>query len=75
MSARCDLHELENCALCNGDVAKLESSTREPLTSVLAASYAGYCGACGKPVEVGDLIGIPPGGGRWVRMKCCGIES
>lgn len=84
MSARCDLHELENCGLCNGAAKRLEESLTEPEidTSVpleripggvsIYSQFPGTCDGCGNWYPKDTPIFRPSNNSMgWVRIECC----
>lgn len=88
MSARCDLHELENCGLCNGAAKRFEASikddypatdeTRPPLPQLpggvsIYSQFGGTCDGCGRRYLPNTPIFRPRDNSTgWVVIECCG---
>lgn len=82
-TAICDLHELTNCAICNGDLKRQESSLMAPAPvdgqapkipggTTIFAHWGGVCAACGGRYEATDLIYRPYDDSEgWLGVDCC----
>lgn len=84
MTGPCDLHELSNCGLCNGDAKRLEGTliddaidTSAPLPLIPGgvstyARFPGNCDGCGRRYPQDTPI-FRPSDNRtgWVVIECC----
>jgi len=82
----CEKHEISNCAICNGDAARLDAlladpgppPTREdalpirPGAKVIWARFGGSCAGCGRRYERDTVIFSPFGDAGWYGYDCCG---
>lgn len=62
------------CALCrdNGLGPDPSDETHPPSTPSVSARFAGKCGGCGDPIQVGDTITLVDEG--WV-CEACSVEG
>lgn len=78
----CDLHELMNCAICNGDLKRSEQSLMIPPTidgrppqipggPTIFAKFPGNCTGCGRRYDRNDAIHHPQDGDGWLGVDCC----
>ncbi len=80
----CDLHELLNCAICNGDLKRQEQSLMIPPTidgrppaiaggTTIFAKFPGTCEGCGRRYDRNDPIHRPydEESEGWLGVDCC----
>lgn len=80
---RCELHEVDNCAYCNGDAHRLDRSLQEATVLdrglpegrsrvTIAAKFNGRCASCKEYYTAGTYITHSKQHDGWIGVDCCG---